>query len=191
MDQAGATTALDGRPSSLALDAAGRVGVGFARGPVALQVGDLLLARPAVADEAGYAIAVADLDGDGVAEWLLGAPGAAGVYVVSEAGGALSVSRTLAGDGRFGQALALADVDGDGAVDLLVGAPGAGDTAAGAAVLYAGPDLTEADRWEGDRDGAQLGFAVAMAPGTALIGAPGGAGDVGRVTVARSPSPER
>lgn len=98
----------------------------------------------------GWSLATGDLDGDGLAEIVAGAPG------VGEATGLIGVwtgrqiqagdtsfpqfriAGEAPGDG-FGRALALADVDGDGDKDLLAGAPGrapAGEASFDAGTVY-------------------------------------------------------
>ncbi len=72
---------------------------------------------------------IGDVDGDGVPDLLIGAPGADRARLYSGQTGA--VIRTLAGApaSSFGRAVAgLGDVDGDGVPDVIVGAPG-GDCA--------------------------------------------------------------
>jgi hypothetical protein len=82
-------------------------------------------------DRAGAALAVADLDGDGVSDLVIGAPGNWEVVVVS---GDTRGSRLLADadatlDGRGGRyqtgaaVSAGADFDGDGTADLFIGGP--------------------------------------------------------------------
>jgi len=105
-------------------------------------------------DAAGSAVAAADLDGDGYAELLIGAPGVAegagAVYVVvgpgpegprSLADAEGRVDGSGAGDGLGAQLTAEGDLDGDGLVDFIAGA--AGDdraaTDAGAAFVFGGP----------------------------------------------------
>jgi len=89
-------------------------------------------------DRCGTSVAMADLDGDGIDELLLGAPdaknlGTQGGSIYLFRGGATLVSGS-AGDAvtrfdgensgdRLGQVMALGDVDGDGRADLLASAP--------------------------------------------------------------------
>lgn len=171
------------RPASIAALSDGSswtVGVGMLTGDVALVAGGLSFARLSDQDEAGFALAAGDVDGDGQVEWILGAPGAGRVDVLSAAD--LSIEATLSGTGRFGAALAVGDVDGDGIDDLLIGSPNAGESVEGAAALYTGGDLSSpAATFTGTDTGDQLGFAVAVAPGVLALGAPGGAGQPGRV----------
>ena len=171
------------RPTSLATVQVGgvwQVGVGMAHGPTALLVGDASFSRSADRDEAGYALAAGDIDGDGEPEWLLGAPGAGRVDVLSTAD--LSVKSSLTGTGRFGAAIAVADIDGDGTDDVLIGAPTAGDNLEGAAHLFTSGDLTTpAASFTGEDAGDQLGFSVALTDSLLAIGAPGTAATSGRV----------
>ncbi|MFQ5878769.1 MAG: FG-GAP-like repeat-containing protein, partial [Dehalococcoidia bacterium] len=82
----------------------------------------------------GAAVATGDLDGDGIADLIVGAPGSDAVDRVD--GGqafvflapALTFAATLEAPvpnsgARFGSALAIGDVSGDGVADLVVGAP--------------------------------------------------------------------
>jgi len=149
----------------------------------------------ASSSEAGRSVALTgDLDADGLADLVVGAPGDSTVWLWT---GALSgttaldadaVGLTGAGD-RAGTAVAaLGDVSGDGSADLLVGGAGAasGGTDRGAAWLVLGPvtagmDLSAADAvLPGVRDGDLAGSSVALlgdsdGDGTAEV-AVGGAG---------------
>lgn len=178
-DGDGATT--PSRPTSIAV-AGDRVGIGMARGDIMLQVGDLTAARNATHDEAGFSLAAADLDGDGDAEWILGAPGADAVYVLNSTTLETVITLTEIGGG-FGTAVAACDPDGDGRHSLLVGAPGA-DGTAGRVVHYSDPmSDTEADTWSGDVPGRFLGFALACGDAGLVLGAPGGGAVPGQVWI--------
>jgi hypothetical protein len=84
---------------------------------------------------------VLDVDGDGFADVVVGAPGEGKVYVYpgGKSGLATNAATTLIGQGgAFGTSVASAgDVDGDGYADLVVGAPSTG-TSTGAVYLYRG-----------------------------------------------------
>ena len=88
----------------------------------------------------------ADLDGDGVADYVVGAPddGAGSVFAYSAASGSLLWEAQGQVDGdRFGSAVVgIGDVNGDGTPDVLGGAPRAdvGGVDSGAAVLVSGLD---------------------------------------------------
>jgi hypothetical protein len=82
-------------------------------------------------DEVGTSLAVVDMEGDGLADLWVGAPGAAGgageIYLVPSPAPSQRVSRMatrLTGDflnDRGGEQLAAADFDGDGLGDVAVG----------------------------------------------------------------------
>lgn len=95
-----------------------------------LKVTVLSISNPALQAGAGFGESVAgigDVNGDGVSDLAVGAPGADRAYILS--GATRALLRTIVdpnGSGhRFGFAVANAgDVNGDGVDDLAVGAPG-------------------------------------------------------------------
>ena len=135
-------------------------------------------------DLAGTAVAAAgDVDGDGLQDLLVGAPGwqaeRGAAYLLLGASVAAAVGTTdlwyadarvageAEGDGLGGALCGLGDVDGDGYADLLLGAPGAG-----VAYLIPGPvrgDLSVVDA------GATFGSSDAAAE---LGGSAAGGGDL-------------
>ncbi len=89
-----------------------------------------------------------DVDGDGVIDIVVGAPGlvttAGRVYIISTSGTSSITAVIDGGDAgdRFGSAVAfVADADGDGHADWMVGAPSADDHGdqSGSAVLFKAP----------------------------------------------------
>ena len=106
-------------------------------GEIALGAGTAVTWTGGAADALGEGLALAgDLDGDGVLEAILGAPGYGGVtdgavYAVSVSSGdgfaadmAVGWLRGPGGDTRFGWSVSgVGDMDGDGLDDLLIGAP--------------------------------------------------------------------
>lgn len=114
------------------------------------------LTTPAPQAEAffGWSVAAADVDGDGLPDIVVGAPGILqGVnplsspgrtYVFSGASGELLytlVAPSPQVDARFGSSLAAADVDRDGRADVIVGAPDEsppGDPGEGRAYVFSG-----------------------------------------------------
>ncbi len=151
----------------------------------------------------GYAVAAAgDVNGDGFADALVGAPGSTDgttpgrVFWLVGGPGApfewleLPLTGAVPGD-RFGAAVAgVGDLNGDGFADVMVGAPAAavdGIGAAGRAFLYlggpGGPQPEPVWMAQGRGAGAQLGYALAGVGDVngdgrpdALIGAPWASG---------------
>jgi hypothetical protein len=158
------------------------------------------------ADGAGTCVAAAgDTDGDGYADWLVGAPGAddgavggGAVYLLVGGLSGVGPLSTLAtarlgetADGSLGSSCAGAgDLDGDGYDDVVAGAPGgagavvawygplaAGSATGGDAVIAgAGDDAAGSSvAMVGDRDGDGLDDLLWGAPGEATNGAGAGA----------------
>lgn len=159
-------------------------------------------------DEFGYSVAAAgDLNGDGRADFFIGAPGRDGgrgrVLGYSGLDGALAYffDGEAAGD-RFGQAISagvdmptnIAGAEGlDGKPEFLIGAPGFDGTGAdrGRIYYYLGANRALSLTFDGAADGDVLGTGVALVndgPGLSAIiaAAPGvdiaGTADVGSVT---------
>lgn len=124
----------------------------------------------------GRAVAWAgDLNGDGVPDFIVGAPQAS-PNGLAEAGCALVFSGANGGllyrlDGperfaSFGSSVAGGlDVDGDGAPDIVVGAPDAspgGRIGAGSVFVFSGATGELLFRWDGEASGDNFGRAVAM-----------------------------
>jgi len=163
---------------------------------------DAQLQGEAPGDLAGQALASGDVDGDGYADLLVGAPGRdpanTGVAYLhygplssGSLGDGLTMEGSDPGDGA-GEAVHIAgDVDGDGNHDLLVGAAGSDYVGAdsGMAYLLFGPAspasaLSAADALlVSEAAGDELGYALASGDldgdgsRDVLVGAPGEAGD--------------
>ena len=121
---------------------------------------------------------VGDVNGDGRADFIVGAPfddpvgggaDAGSAYVFSGADGSLLFQRTgdTAGD-WFGWSVSGAgDVNGDGRADFIVGAyhddPAGGGTDAGSAYVFSGADGSLLFQVTGDTAGDSFGFAVSGA----------------------------
>ena len=116
----------------------------------------LVFVGEAELDRAGAGLAVADLDGDGVEDLAVAAPGRGSdkgsVYVVlhpsvasEDLGDAAEWKGTAAGDEAGAALMSAGDVDGDGLMDLGVGAPGGEDVFVLSGPASAGGGLTGAD----------------------------------------------
>ncbi|MCB9688776.1 MAG: FG-GAP repeat protein [Alphaproteobacteria bacterium] len=150
-------------------------------GAVQLSVATHVLRGESRDDGAGAAVSGAgDLDGDGVTDLLVGAPGsdrsatnagaayqvsniAPGVRSLSDADGAM-VGRSA--QDQLGSALAGCDLDGDGLSDAIVGAPLADDAGqdAGLVLIARGPARARMNQ----PDGALLGEAAGDRAGASL-----------------------
>jgi len=157
---------------------------------VDLATADVTLQAELAGDRAGYAVAgVGDVDGDGLDDVLVGAPGHPNGGGMTPGQAYLLLGSTLQAGGTFdlaaadsifvgaqsgdlvGAAVAAAgDVNGDGLADLLIGAPGwdAAGVDAGAAFLVLGPGDGVGDL--GDADQVFVGEAADDAAGTSVAG---------------------
>jgi hypothetical protein len=119
---------------------------------------------------------IADVDGDGVTDLLVGAPAIHNpalpgrVALISGAtGGGLGSAAGLAPADRFGTAIQIGDADGDGVPDVYVGSPGVNGpgTDRGAMIvesLAAPGTFTFIGAILGDVDGDQFGNSLALLP---------------------------
>lgn len=161
------------RPGDLAFSADGALYVGLPRGEGGIATAAGRYPLGAAQEEVGAALCVADLDGDGLQELAVGAPGAGRVYLVPLIAGLPEVSsaRTLElGSGRFGASLACAPGE------LIVGAPTRGEEATGAVWALDAGRLASGELGDpigvGD-PGSDLGAAVLWLDGAIWAGAPG------------------
>ncbi|MFG2354889.1 FG-GAP repeat protein [Streptomyces sp. NPDC048521] len=119
-------------------------------------------------DAFGSAVASADLNKDGYADLLIGAPGedvdgdtnGGTVVVVWGAKSGLSGSRTLVDywteeTDRYGQALAVGDLDGDGDLDAVIGSTGS------SALNFVNGPITRSGSFQG---GSGAGFPAPYSP---------------------------
>jgi len=169
----GDSLAVPSRPRSL-VSFQGQLVAGLPFGDVALWTETGTVDRLATGDEAGTALCVGDVDGDGSEELLVGAPGSNTVYVVRSLTESLDAASTWTADaGRFGQSVACR------AGEAWIGAPLYGESARGA--LYrveAQGDL--AVFLEGHTPGSQLGFSLSASSQEVWAGAPGAGDTTGR-----------
>lgn len=169
-----------------------------------------LFLPPTGSGAAGAAVSfVPDLDGDGIADVLVGAPlskspavGSTGaVFVLSGASGHLlntvyGLSGGPSGEMFGSTLLGLADVDGDGAGDFAVGVPGAWEPtqqflAAGRVDIYSGRSGTLLGRVWGAQEGEELGASLALYEDLTGDGTPELlAGSPGFMTSTQWPYPE-
>jgi hypothetical protein len=180
--------------------AAGGIATGLARVLSGLDGSLLLEVDGDTADDRfGQAVSgVADLDGDGVPDFIVGAPfddpgavtDAGSAYVYSGADGSpLFDLHGSAAYETFGWSVSgLGDMDGDGVPDLIVGAPHhaeKGEPDAGAAFVYSGADGSLLHTLDGANAFDLFGWSVACGEDGALarlampiVGAPGSASAV-------------
>ncbi len=164
--------------------------------------GSLLYQKNGLAadDRLGWSVAGAgDVNGDGKADFIIGAPEPSfqgSAYVYSGATGALLYQKNggLGGE-QLGTSVAGAgDVNGDGKADFIIGALLAGPGAAGSAFLYSGADGTLLFRKDGVVAIGFFGYSVAGAGDVngdgkadfivgALLADPGGRIDAGSAFV--------
>jgi len=166
-----------GRPTSIHINAEGTVGTGMARGAHYFSTEGQDLARMKVGDEAGFALASGDVNGDGSPEWLIGAPGT-NTVVALDANTYQEVAH-WEGAGRFGHSIAVCPNADNNTQYLLIGAPLSGTT--GTVHVYT--DLVEAEttRWTGRESDTLLGTTLNCRPDGFLAGAPGDAHHAGAV----------
>lgn len=120
------------------------------------------LAPPRRAARFGEELANAgDVDGDGLVDLVVGAPGANRAYVFGGKDGRLLLDLDgTAESGSFGRAVAGGDLDGDGRADILVGAPS--QESSGRVHAFSGRD--------GHRLWGEFGFALPKSEVAARLG---------------------
>ena len=164
----GDTETTSGRPTSIAIDKDGNVGVGMSHGTACFSVNNRTVLRPEGSDEAGFSLASSDLNGDSAPDWIVGAPGANQVFALD--GNTLETIQVWQGSGRFGHAVEVCD-DQNGTPHLVIGAPFA--SGAGSVSVFPAFAVEASETWSGRHTGAQLGTSLACMPDGVLAGAPG------------------
>jgi hypothetical protein len=107
----------------------------------------------------------ADLDGDGVDDVIIGAPGADSAFVYSGKNAQLIFLVQGSSGSNFGTSVSRADdVDGDGIFDFAVGSPqftNSGGTMTGRVTVFSGKDASVIDTVNGAAD-SRFGYALAL-----------------------------
>jgi hypothetical protein len=179
----GETVELPNRPTALKVRD-GQVGAGMAHGPIAFKTKNQEWLRPQPHDEAGFALAAADINSDGQMDWLVGAPGSNTVHGLD--GTSLETLQTWTGSGRFGTAITVCDLDANGKSDLAIGAPQADGR--GTVHIYLDTGTQISHTWSGNTSGSGLGFSLDCTDGILAAGAPGRADIRGRVIIIQAGS---
>ena len=118
---------------------------------------------------AGSSVAGGDVDGDGLADIIIGAPGDGGVGSMKVYNLANNLLLNMSGESpksQFGKSVAVGDVNNDGIADVIVGAPGDDDIAnmrkdAGSVSVFYGNDALPPVMQYGEVAKAALGASVA------------------------------
>ena len=176
------TGASPSRPTALHQNHRGTMGVGMAHGPISLLAGDRTVPRTTPGDEAGFSLASAEITGDEIPDWLIGAPGSNTVMALD--GSDLSVIKTWTGVGRFGHSVTVCHLGhGDEMTEritiMVIGSPLANGR--GKVDLFLNFSETPESSWVGSADTAQLGSTITCLNDGFLAGAPGDAQQAGHV----------